>query len=276
MDNPVIIVENGVEIHSWYNGKGQLHRENDNPALIKFLNILDEGNDQINPNNFLTKEWYIDGKKHRVNGPAVINYRNNGEIYEEYWYIDNKKHREDGPAIIIYKDNKISEEYWYINGIRHRVDGPAYRYFYNNEILGNETWYMNNLRHRLDGPANVSFFKNGKIQNETWYVNNMQHRVDGPFSIMRYENGNIRYLIWKINNKLHNDSGPAVIYFNENGNMVEKEYFLEGKQVTKEFINELLINKLWERENVDNHLQWLPLEMLNITKDLFSIKEEED
>ena len=56
-----------------------------------------------------SKEWYIDGKLHREDGPAVE--RANGS---KYWYIDGKKHREDGPAIE-YADG--SKE-WYIDGKR--------------------------------------------------------------------------------------------------------------------------------------------------------------
>ena len=54
-----------------------------------------------------TKEWYINGKRHREDGPAII--WADGEMR---WWIDGHLHREDGPAII--KPN--GEKRWYING----------------------------------------------------------------------------------------------------------------------------------------------------------------
>lgn len=39
----------------------------------------------------------------------------------QFWYLNGKKHRTDGPASI-YADGT---QYWYLNGERHRTDGPA-------------------------------------------------------------------------------------------------------------------------------------------------------
>ena len=55
------------------------------------------------------KEWYINGKLHREDGPAVE--WNDGT---KSWWLNNKRHREDGPAVEYsdgYKD-------WYLNGKR--------------------------------------------------------------------------------------------------------------------------------------------------------------
>ena len=41
-----------------------------------------------------TKEWYINGKLHREDGPA-IEWANG----DRYWYLNGKLHREDGTAI---------------------------------------------------------------------------------------------------------------------------------------------------------------------------------
>ena len=40
---------------------------------------------------------------------------------ERIWYINGKRHREDGPAIE-YADGTKK---WYLNDQRHREDGPA-------------------------------------------------------------------------------------------------------------------------------------------------------
>jgi len=41
-----------------------------------------------------TKEWFLNGKYHREDGPAFE--RPNGE---KFWYLHGNLHREDGPAI---------------------------------------------------------------------------------------------------------------------------------------------------------------------------------
>ena len=53
---------------------------------------------------------------------------------DKSWYINGKLHREDGPAIE-YADG---DKYWYINNMRHRLDGPAVEY-----ADGNKYWYIN-------------------------------------------------------------------------------------------------------------------------------------
>ena len=40
------------------------------------------------------KFWYLNGKLHRVDGPAV-EYSNG----DKFWYLNGKPHRVDGPAI---------------------------------------------------------------------------------------------------------------------------------------------------------------------------------
>ena len=60
------------------------------------------------------------------------------------WYLNGKRHREDGPAIE-YADGT---KFWYLNGKRHREDGPAVEY-----ADGTKCWYLNDELHREDGPA---------------------------------------------------------------------------------------------------------------------------
>ena len=50
------------------------------------------------------------------------------------WYLNNKLHREDGPALE-YADGTTK---WCLNGKYHRVDGPAIEY-----INGNKYWFLN-------------------------------------------------------------------------------------------------------------------------------------
>ena len=59
------------------------------------------------------------------------------EIYEngdKCWYLNGKLHRTDGPAVEYVECYKI----WYINGERHRTDGPAIEY-----ANGSKYWCLN-------------------------------------------------------------------------------------------------------------------------------------
>ena len=57
-----------------------------------------------------TTSWYLNGKLHREDGPAVE--RADGD---KEWYIDGKRHREDGPAIEWADGSKE----WYKNGVEY-------------------------------------------------------------------------------------------------------------------------------------------------------------
>ena len=73
------------------------------------------------------KQWYLNGKLHREDGPAVE--RSDG--YKEWW-LNDYLHREDGPAI----EWADGTKYWYLNGNFHREDGPAV------EFDGDKWWYL--------------------------------------------------------------------------------------------------------------------------------------
>ena len=102
------------------------------------------------------KAWYLNGKCHRTDGPAVEHA--NGD---KGWYRHGKFHREDGPAVE-YTDGDKS---WYLHGLKHREDGPAYesdrgRYRY-------EEWWQYGELHREDGPAIIDELNGTKY----WYLN---------------------------------------------------------------------------------------------------------
>ncbi len=56
------------------------------------------------------KEWYLNGKLHREDGPAIE--RANGS---KEWHLNGKRHREDGPAIEWSSGTKD----WYLNGEKY-------------------------------------------------------------------------------------------------------------------------------------------------------------
>ncbi len=60
--------------------------------------------------------WWLNGKRHRTDGPAVI--RADGT---QAWFLNGKYHRTDGPAIV--RQNGVLS--WCLNNKLHRTDGPA-------------------------------------------------------------------------------------------------------------------------------------------------------
>lgn len=79
-------------------------------------------------NNYGDKFWYLDGLRHREDGPA-IEYANGGKK----WYRHGLLHRLDGPAII-WPD--LTKE-WFTYGYHHREDGPAIELY-----DGTKEWYL--------------------------------------------------------------------------------------------------------------------------------------
>ena len=75
---------------------------------------------------FGTKRWYLNGKRHREDGPAIE--KTNGT---KKWYLNGKLHREDGPAIEWsiknlhnhYENRSDSEESESLGPVVVRADG---------------------------------------------------------------------------------------------------------------------------------------------------------
>jgi len=88
----------------------------------------------------------------------------------KFWYLNGKCHGEDGPAV----EDAYGDKYWFINGERHREDGPAIEY-----ASGYKAWYINGERHREDGPAvefsngAKSWYLNGVIYTEEEHYNKL-------------------------------------------------------------------------------------------------------
>jgi len=77
------------------------------------------------------KHWYLNGKRHREDGPAVESADGSKE-----WWLNGKLHREDGPAF----EGSDGYRAWYLNGKRHREDGPAVEW-----ANGSKEWYLNGM-----------------------------------------------------------------------------------------------------------------------------------
>lgn len=60
-----------------------------------------------------------------------------GENGYKGWYLNGKRHREDGPAV----EYSTGTKQWYLNDKLHREDGPAIEY-----SDGHKGWYLNGKR----------------------------------------------------------------------------------------------------------------------------------
>lgn len=69
------------------------------------------------------------------------------------WWLNGVRHREKGPAVE-FEDKGIE---WWLNGKKHRYDAPAIKY-----ANGHEEWWEHGKLHRLDGPAVI--YKNGDCE----------------------------------------------------------------------------------------------------------------
>jgi hypothetical protein len=183
--------------------------------------------------NPYSKEWYLNGKLHREDGPAIE--RANGD---KWWYLNGKQHREDGPAV----EYANGDKWWYLNGKRHREDGPAIE-----RAKGDKWWYLNGKYHREDGPAIE--LANGTKE---WYLNGKYHREDGP--AFEGSNGTKE---WHLNGKLHREDGPAVEYADG-----DKVWYLDGKEVSQQDVEELAKQKNIS-ETIKNLIEQITLELLD-------------
>ena len=63
------------------------------------------------------KEWFVGGKHHRIDGPAIEDKDGSKE-----WWLNGKLHRIDGPAI----ENSDGSQFWFVDGKRYsQVDFEA-------------------------------------------------------------------------------------------------------------------------------------------------------
>ena len=73
------------------------------------------------------------------------------------WYLNGKYHREDGPAVEYADGNKE----WYLNGKYHREDGPAVEYADGNKewwLSGYKEWWLNGCPYSKEEYTLLMFF----------------------------------------------------------------------------------------------------------------------
>lgn len=92
-------------------------------------------------------------KRHRLNGPARITFREDGTYVKEH-YVHGVLHNSEGPA-------RVSSDggFEYIkDGVKHREDGPAYWSPKDNRL----EFYVNGVKHNDRGPAVIADTENGR------------------------------------------------------------------------------------------------------------------
>lgn len=186
---------------------------------------------RYSPDSILYSITYINKEEliHRDDGPAVIEYHDDGEtIKREEYYKNDKLHREDGPALIEWRLNKVIRyvEFYY-NGKLHNLNGPARLVYDDNSNLSSESWYENGINHRDGGKASNRYYdKNGNLQKEIYKVNG-PFRNNEPYLITYYENGNIEH---KAYNEIWDYKGtyPSKFYYYPCGAVKSVEYTIYG------------------------------------------------
>lgn len=136
------------------------------------------------------REYRLNGRLHREEGPAIEHAKIEGEALSVEWYVHGRRHRKDGPAF----ETKSGAKLWYRNGRLHRENGPAL------ETRGGiKAWYFNGELHREDGPAveiprrckagEMVLFRmpdlKSYVVNDThyvklWFKHGILHRRNGP------------------------------------------------------------------------------------------------
>ena len=116
-----------------------------------------------------TKKWYLNGKLHKEDGPAVE--RSNGA---KEWYLNGKFHRENAPAIEYTDDIDdigIVIRDWFLNGKRHREDGPAI-----DDSDGIKCWYVEGREYDEKEYPNAlrkyyrKLYRRGEITKEEMFI----------------------------------------------------------------------------------------------------------
>ena len=123
--------------------------------------------------NKYTETYYVDGLKHRIDGPAYILWYLDGTMHREHFYVKDHLHRTDGPALTVYRESgHIFSESYYIHDMFHREDGPAYIEYYNyTKQPSYIAYYSNNKMHNLSGPALITYNENRSIWSKHYYIN---------------------------------------------------------------------------------------------------------
>jgi hypothetical protein len=138
--------------------------------------------------------------------------KDNHRVFLKHSVTINVRHCNDKPACITYDNegNVVCEE-WYNYDTAHRTAlvngkvGPTYTVYRLGKVI-KEAWSCHNRLHNKNGPAVIYYNGDGTVNEEMWFYHDCRHRIDGPARTM-------------------NPSIPG---------HEQLQYFLLGKEYTKE------------------------------------------
>ena len=137
----LILVDDGSRDKSWSVIESLAEKNKQNPKMIQ------------RPDG--AKAWYVNGERHREDGPAY-----DGSDGSKVWYLNGEIHREDGPAV----ERSNGYKAWYLNGKCHREDGPASEW-----PDGREEWWLNDLEYSEEDYWK-EIYKLGKITKDELFL----------------------------------------------------------------------------------------------------------
>ena len=129
-----------------------------------------------------------------------------------------------------------SREWTNDDDVLHREDGPAYIAYDENGNVEEERWYLNGIHTRKDGPAGIGYHEDGTtVRVEDWRDSRgEEHRDGAPSNISYFSDGKPQFMIWFRHGENHRDEGPALILFDNDGKIIREQYFIKGRQMSKE------------------------------------------
>ena len=81
------------------------------------LNYDDHKKEYYSSGNLKQEVYYLQGRYHRIDGPAIVSYYPSGEVKYEQYRVKGSLHRLDGPAFIRYSESGLPRsEAYYVNG----------------------------------------------------------------------------------------------------------------------------------------------------------------
>jgi antitoxin component YwqK of YwqJK toxin-antitoxin module len=99
----------------------------------------------------------------------------NGQLHYRQFRVDDRLHRLDGPACESWHQNgQLYTRQFYVEGKFHRLDGPAREYWNENGQLSYREFWVDGKRHRLDGPAAEYWFEDGQLRYQEFWVDGKQ------------------------------------------------------------------------------------------------------
>ena len=185
---------------------------------------------KVTDEGIIREELYrYKGMRHRVDGPAYVEYYKNERPKVVTYWNNGKIHNENGPSSVeYYKSGNIRYVAYLVNGNFHRIDGPAITEYYENGKPEEEVYYINGVITKDYGPARMLYYTDGDIWKEEYYRKGQLCRTEGPSVIEYYEGKILANIQFYKNGKLDNGDEPAVITYDTDGNITYEKFYKNG------------------------------------------------